>query len=103
MKRYVHGYWLRDTDPEASRFENLEVAYADDPSWKIPFPHEAEYERGFLENSRVHVGEHYCAFSVEELPEGQFAIVCITHPEGRSATGENHTTPNTTSAHDNSR
>jgi hypothetical protein len=28
----------------------------------------------------IHVGPHQCEFAVEALQDGQFAIICTTHP-----------------------
>lgn len=28
----------------------------------------------------VHVGMHRCSFAVDDLPEGDFGIICICHP-----------------------
>lgn len=33
-----------------------------------------------LRTASVSVGTHFCDFSVEELPSGQFAIICASHP-----------------------
>jgi hypothetical protein len=39
--------------------------------------YQAESERVILRGMHVHVGQHYCEFSIEELPKGgRFAIVC---------------------------
>jgi hypothetical protein len=87
MKRYVLGYRQKDDDkiePPIRPFypvENVDVQYCDGPDWKMPYREHAEMELRILAAMRVHVGPHYCEFSLEELPEGEFAIVCLSHPE----------------------
>jgi hypothetical protein len=52
------------------------------PAWKIATLPVAQRECEILQGLRVRVGyHHHCEFSVEELPEGEFAIVCLTHPD----------------------
>lgn len=88
MKAYVLGYRTKtDEEIEAqrrtavpfARIEEIEVQYHSRPVWRIP-SHEAEWRCAELQRSRIHVGQHYCEFSLEELPEGNFAIVCESHP-----------------------
>jgi hypothetical protein len=87
MKRYVIGCRQKDEDkiePPKRPFDpvgNVEVQYGDGPDWKMPFREYAETELRTLAEMRIHVGPHYCEFSLEELPEGEFAIVCLSHPE----------------------
>lgn len=90
MKRYVLGYRQKDEDkiePPKRPFEpveNVDVQYSEGPEWKMPFREYAETELRILVGMRVHVGPHYCEFSLEELPEGEFAIACLSHPEPHS-------------------
>lgn len=42
---------------------------------------DAKIECRYLQETKVHVGEHFCMFSVEQLPEGDFAIVCLSHSD----------------------
>jgi|GEM_PF-1856629 hypothetical protein len=87
MKVYVRGYRQKDKDkvlPPKRPFdpiEDVDVQYCKEPDWKIPLRELAEPELRILRDMRVHVGSHYCEFSVEELPDGAFAIVCLSHPE----------------------
>jgi hypothetical protein len=87
MKVYVLGYRQKDKDkvqPPKRPFdpiEGVEVQYCKEPDWKIETREWAELELRILRDMRVHVGSHYCEFSVEELPDGAFAIVCLSHPE----------------------
>jgi hypothetical protein len=87
MKVYVLGYQQKDEDkvePPKRPFdhvENVDVQYCKEPEWKIMLRGLAESELRILRDMRVHVGSHYCEFSVEELPEGEFAIVCLSHPD----------------------
>jgi hypothetical protein len=97
MKVYVYGYRARtDEEIEAERrklppftlIEPVIVSYHENPEWRIPLESEAVWRRDELQNALVHVGPHYCEFSIEELPEGDFAIVCAEHPElGQSNPG----------------
>jgi hypothetical protein len=94
MKVYVQGYRTQ-TDAEMAEaarerrpfdpVENFLVAYTGHPDWKIPAIHEAEFQCDELRRANVHVGSHYCEFSLEKLPDADFVIVCLTHPELRSA------------------
>lgn len=33
-----------------------------------------------LNRSQVYVGSHCCAFAVDQLPQGDFGIICACHP-----------------------
>lgn len=33
-----------------------------------------------LNQSRVHVGSHQCAFAVDRLPDSGYGIICTCHP-----------------------
>jgi hypothetical protein len=87
MKMYVHGYWPRGTESEPQKrpfahIENTEVAFSVAPAWKIATLPVAQRECEILQGLHVRVGYHHsCEFSVEELPEGEFAIVCFSQPE----------------------
>lgn len=91
MKVYVLGYRQKDADkvepPKRpfERVENVDVQYCKEPGWKIGFRELAESELRILREMNVHVGQHYCEFTVEELREGGFAIICPSHPELNSA------------------
>jgi hypothetical protein len=97
MKVYVRGYDTKtDDEIEAERrrlspfalIEPIVVVYSDSPTWRIPLESEAVWRLVDLQTAHVHVGQHFCEFSIEELPEGDFAIVCAEHPElGRSNPG----------------
>jgi hypothetical protein len=87
MKVYVQGYRQKDRgkvqppSPPFERVEDVEVQYCKEPDRKIGFRELAESELRILRDMHVHVGPHYCEFSVEELTESEFAIVCLSHPE----------------------
>ena len=89
MKIYVRGYGPlaeEEIPPQRSPFDPLEdrwVQYRPSPddAWEIGTRDEAEMHCRVLNGSQAHHGPHYCEFSVEELPEGAFAIVCLSHPE----------------------
>jgi hypothetical protein len=88
MKMYVSGHWpvkkTREQKEQEKRLPrpimDFDVAYSKEPKWSMTRD-EAEWERDRLQSWNVHVGEHYCKFSVEELPSGSFAIACLSHPE----------------------
>lgn len=82
-KVYVLGYRTRDEEWGVilRPLENIDVAYSKAPEWKLSHAELADLERMSLEKMNVHVGEHYCKFSVEDLNDGEFAIVCLSHPE----------------------
>ena len=87
MKVDVLGYQQKDRDkvqPPKRPFdpiEDVDVQYCTEPDWKITLRELAEPELRILRDMRVHVGSHYCEFSIEELLDGAFAIVCLSHPE----------------------
>lgn len=86
MKVYVVGYREKEKQEEVkeSRFSptNMEVGYSKEPEWTIASEREAASECQILRGMNVHIGQHYCEFSVEELPQGgEFAIVCVSHPD----------------------
>jgi len=33
-----------------------------------------------LNRAECHVGDHRCSFVVDDLPEGDFGIICASHP-----------------------
>ena len=83
MKMYVLGYRSKEEDGGRGRKVSLphevEVQYTKVPEWKLPFRELAEIERDNLQRMHVHVGLHYCEFSVEGLPNNEFGIVCLSH------------------------
>jgi hypothetical protein len=83
MKAYVLNYRAKEKKPE-ERFQpptDVEVRYSKEPDWVMRLVQEAESECLILNKLRVHVGEHLCEFSIEELPKGGFVVVCLSHPE----------------------
>jgi hypothetical protein len=87
MKAYVTGYRSKEKDEKQSkesRFEhkgNVDVFFHKDVNWRMQSLEEAKAECQCLRAMKVRVGEHSCDLSVEELPEGDFAIVCLSHPD----------------------
>jgi hypothetical protein len=74
MKCYVESFGPTGENPE-----KIEVSYSQQPSWKISALESAQAELRILQGLAVHVGLHRCEFSIEELPDGEFAIVCLAH------------------------
>lgn len=94
MKVYVRGYKPKaeeeKSDEEKRHFfapAEILVDYSDVPDDWITTLFDAEFHCQELNRSRVHVGTHYCVFSVEELSDGKSAIVCLTHPDGLAPKG----------------
>jgi len=85
MKVYALRYRQEDDVQPPKRpydpIEDVDVQYSKQPDWKITLRELAAPELRILRNMRVHVGSHYCEFSIEELPDGAFAIFCLSHPE----------------------
>ena len=90
MKAYVTYY---GPEPKVSEEEETQeeqdarlarpivVRFHKEPHWTLPAKHLADVELAILERQRVFKGQHFCEFSVEELPEDKFAIVCLNHPD----------------------
>jgi len=83
--KYVQGY---DSLHEARRAKDADgesitewiIGYSTAPDWRFSTRGEAEVALSDLNEKQFHVGLHYCEFAIQELPEGDFAIACITHP-----------------------
>jgi hypothetical protein len=88
MKCYVESFGPTRENPE-----EVEVSYSQQPSWRISSRDSAQAEIRILEELAVHVGLHRCEFSIEELHDGKFAIVCLAH--------ENSLTHSVGTSHDN--
>lgn len=90
MKAYVVGY-APEKKEKRGKEEDLYkpiptlVQYSKGPEWTMGERARADWECRFLDGLGVRVRDHCCAFSVEVLPEGDFAIVCLSHPELVSA------------------
>ncbi|MBZ5511472.1 MAG: hypothetical protein LAN70_09925 [Acidobacteriia bacterium] len=80
MKVYVADYKPQENATEQNPTP-YNIEYSKRPVWTLEFVRQAESECNNLNSMRVHIGQHYCKFSVEELPEGVFAVVCLTHPD----------------------
>jgi hypothetical protein len=89
MKAYVTYY---GPEPKASEEETEKekedrlarpcvVQFHKTPLWTLPAKDLADVEVTNLQWQRVFVGQHFCRFSVEELPEGKFAVVCLDHTD----------------------
>ena len=84
MGKYVRGYRPRKPEEGVDKViplrDDVDVQFTKVPEWTIQAREIAESECQILRRMRVHVGSHYCNFSVEELPNSEFAIVCLSHP-----------------------
>lgn len=91
MKVYVLGYRTKtDEEVEAERrtlpryreIEDTIVSFGDapNPKWPMRAISAARMHRDRLQGYQIHVDDHFCSFTVEEIPESGFAIVCLTHP-----------------------
>jgi len=87
MKMYVRGYAPEKPEKEIGTGESVLkpvvtlVEYSREPEWQMQERELADYECRLLNGIHVRVREHLCAFTVEELPDAQFAVVCLAHPE----------------------
>jgi len=80
-KVYVARPRIIDSDRRPGEREN-EVAYCAEPVWFFDDLPAAEYEcRNLSGEPPVMVKSHRCEFAVESLEDGQFTIVCLSHPE----------------------
>lgn len=88
MKVFVLGYGPRkeldethlEENPLTFSIETHDIWYSKEPEWTMNTRVQAESELEILSGMTVHVREHYCEFSVEELSEENFAIACLAHP-----------------------
>jgi hypothetical protein len=89
MGTYVLGYQPKpeqELDPakpgvyDRVNPRDIEVQFSDKPEWTFGALEFAEAQFGLLNSIRVHVGQHYCKFEVENLGEDRFTIVCKSHP-----------------------
>lgn len=81
MKRYVEGFIaLLMEEGHDKNWQDYDVGYAEAPTWILP-KHKAEVECARLATWKVHVGEHFCSFAIEELNSSEFTVVCVNHPE----------------------
>jgi hypothetical protein len=80
MKVYVADWNPEENAPEQNPTPYV-IKYSEQPVWTMESVPQAEFQCNCLNSKRVHIGQHYCKFSVEDLPEGKFAIVCLTHPD----------------------
>lgn len=92
MKVYVHGYrTATDEEREEARrrrpFDEVGVvvAYSGTPTWTME-QYGADIHLETLRRMGIHVGQHHCDFSIEELPDKKLAIVCAEHPDSRGLT-----------------
>lgn len=89
VKAYVCGCQRKSKDDieppkrPSDLVEDVDIQFGLVPRWKWPSRELAESELRILSNMRVRVGTHFCTLSVEELPEGEFTIVCLSHTEGK--------------------
>jgi hypothetical protein len=89
IKVYVLGYRPEESETDRPDKEGespqkppaIVVGYTNDPQWKMAFRHEADLHCSILNTRAVRVGAHFCYFLVEELPTGEYAIVCPEHPD----------------------
>src|SRR5580692_7727337 len=77
MKVYVTGHRGKEVEEHGAsktHFElnkdNVNIYFHKYAGWRLESADDAKRERDYLEKMNVHVGDHYCKFSVEELPEG---------------------------------
>ena len=86
-KVYVLGYRPKEDEddkwlppPKPWRVEDYVMGCSAGPEWTFPDRSLAEDELVELRKMGFHFGEHYCDFAVETLDDGEFALVCLSHP-----------------------
>jgi hypothetical protein len=83
MKVYVLRIDPKNAEPGVPPkfpMDNQEIRYSREPEWRMTSIEANSWCRS-LNNMGVHIGPHYCTFTVEELPTGECAIVCPSHPD----------------------
>ena len=77
MKAYVIEYGPRLEDTR-----QILVVYGPDPKPELKYAtrQAAEAICRKLNLFEVRVGRHQCAFSVDQMPDGDFGIFCVCHP-----------------------
>ena len=76
------GYKAKDVEAEdALRTATREhpVAYSKEPEWTMDTSEHADSECRILQSLNVHVEQHYCDFSVEEVRDGVCSRSCARH------------------------
>lgn len=70
MKSYVHGY-------------KVDIQYGQLPAPASRYANRTLAESACRDLNRfgVWVGSHRCSFAVDRLPEGDFGIICVCHPQ----------------------
>jgi hypothetical protein len=81
MKAYVLTY--RDKEGQQEHYSGptpQNILYSKEPKWTMEYRGAVD-EHSILEQMDVHLGEHYCVFSIEKLSTGECAIACLDHPD----------------------
>jgi len=60
----------------------VDVDFGPQPSEQSRYPNRGLAEDACCELNRlgVRTEQHFCSFTVERLPEGDFGIICVCHP-----------------------
>jgi len=78
MSAYVSS--IKPVLNSSGKLAGHSVSYSDRPELRFRPLHAAEAHCAGLREMYVRVESHECAFEVEELGTGDFAIVCRSHP-----------------------
>lgn len=78
MSAYVSS--IKPVLNSSGKLAGHSVSYSDRPELRFMPRHAAEAHCAGLREMYVRVESHECAFEVEELGSGGFAIVCRSHP-----------------------
>lgn len=78
MKAYAITYTFTEFDQPSQTA--IEFGSEPSPESRYSTREQAAAECVRLNQGRVHVGSHCCAFAVDQLPQGDFGIICACHP-----------------------
>lgn len=78
----MKAYALTHTFPELEWNSQTRIQFGAEPSPESRYStrEQAAAECVKLNQGKVQVGSHCCAFAVDQLPQGDFGIICACHP-----------------------
>ena len=78
MKAYALLHGLQDLTQDAR--SRIQFGAEPLPESRYSTREQAAADCARLNETQVRVGSHCCAFAVDRLPQGDFAIICACHP-----------------------
>ena len=76
MKSYASNYSV-----DLTTHLNIQYGSQPTPDSRYSTREQAAMDCVRLNQGRLQVGSHRCAFAVDKLPEGDFGIICACHPQ----------------------